>query len=150
MKIIAQNKKAYHDYEILDTMEVGVVLIGDEVKSIRAGKVSLIGSYATFKDGELYLLNANINPYEKAYTKDEDTARRTRKLLLHKKELMRLIGQVAKKGVTLVPLKIYFNAKSKIKLALGICRHKKAAGKKAELRERDIKRQTAREIKGRR
>ncbi len=148
MKVIAQNKKAYHDYEILDRLEVGIVLTGDEVKSIRAGHVNLTGAFATLHDGELFMINAHITPYDKAFKQDEDAAKRTRKLLLHAKELSRLVGDMSRRGVTLVPLRLYLNDRNYIKLDLGICKHKKAAGKKQELKERDIKRQTAREIKG--
>lgn len=148
MKIIASNKKAYHDYDIHSTIEAGIVLTGDEVKSIRAGHVSLVGAYAVFHKGELFLINCRISPYERAFQKDEDQATRSRKLLLNKRELDKLVGEVARKGVTIVPLKLYFK-KHLVKVELGIAKHKKAAGKKAELRERDIRRQAEREIKGR-
>lgn len=149
MKIIARNKKAFHDYQILERMEAGIVLSGDEVKSLRAGKVSLIGAFAVFKQGELYLINCLITPYDKAFDKKtEDEGRRARKLLLHKKELSKLIGQTAQKGVTLIPLSLYFNKKNLVKVEFGIGKHKKAQGKKQELKERDIKRQTRRELKG--
>lgn len=146
MKIVAQNKKAFHDYDILDKLEAGIVLTGDEVKSLRAGRVSLVGSFATVKAGELFLTNCTINPYKHAYDK-EDTATRSRKLLLHKRELNKLVGDVSQKGITIIPLKIYFNKKNIAKVELGICKHKKAAGKKQALKERDIRRQTARELK---
>ena len=147
MKIIAKNKKAYHDYEILDTLEAGLVLTGEEVKSIRAGQVNLTGSFATFHNSELFLINTHITPYESAYRKEEEKAKRSRKLLLHKKQLSRLLGEVSQKGVTLVPLMLYFNARSKIKVQIGLCKHKKAPSKKRELKERDIARQTRRELK---
>jgi len=146
MKIVAQNKKAFHDYEILDKLEAGIVLTGDEVKSLRAGRVSLVGSFATVKAGELFLTNCTINPYKHAYAK-EDLSTRSRKLLLHKRELNKLVGDVSQKGITIIPLKIYFNKKNIAKVELGICKHKKAAGKRQALKERDIKRQTARELK---
>ena len=149
MKIITKNKKAFHDYQILDTIEAGIVLTGDEVKSLRAGHVNLTGAFATIHKGELYMINAHIAAYEKAYDKKEEDTRRSRKLLLHKKELNKLIGDISRKGITIVPLKLYFNNKSKVKVELGLCKHKKAAGKKKELKERDIKRQTERELKGR-
>ncbi|MGB8367204.1 MAG: SsrA-binding protein SmpB [Candidatus Babeliales bacterium] len=148
MKIVAQNKKAYHDYEILDTIEAGVVLTGAEVKSLRAGHVSLIGAFATFHQGELFLTNCRITPYEKAFKQDESFATRRRKLLLHKRQLDRFIGDVSRKGITIIPLRIYFNKKNKAKIELGIGKHKKAPSKKKELKERDIKRQTRRELKG--
>jgi len=148
MKIVARNKKAYHDYEILDTIEAGIVLTGDEVKSLRAGHVSLIGAFATFHQGELFLINCHITPYAQAYKKDESFATRRRKLLLHKRELDRLIGDVSRKGITIVPLRIYFSKRNVAKVELGIGKHKKAPSKKKELKERDIKRQTQRELKG--
>lgn len=148
MKIITQNKKAFHNYEILDHIEAGIVLNGDEVKSIRAGMVNLTGTFATLHDGELFLLNCHITPYSHAYQKSEDLSRRSRKLLLHKKELDKLVGDIARKGITLVPLKLYFNEKGKIKVDLGICKHKKAHVRKEELKERDIQRETRREIRG--
>jgi len=147
MKIITQNRKAFFDYHILDTIEAGVVLNGDEVKSLRAGHVSLVGSFATFKGDELYLINCNITPYEKAYQKVEEQSSRARKLLLHRQQLRRLIADVAQKGVTLIPLKIYLNEKGRIKVEIGIAKHKKAAGKKEAIKERDIRRETARELK---
>ena len=150
MKIISTNKKAYHDYDILETLEAGIVLSGDEVKSIRAGHVTLKEAYATIHDSEIMLINCNITPYSHAYGKKPGAERRTRKLLLHKKEITKLIGAVSKKGLTLIPLKIYVNNRGLIKLEIGIAKHKKAAGKKRELKERDIKREMEREVKSRR
>jgi len=147
MNVVAKNKKAFFDYEIFQKIEAGVVLTGDEVKSLRAKKVSLNGSFATVKDNELYLLNCNIIPYDNAYIKDKDKATRTRKLLLNRKELNKIIGQISEKGITVLPLMIYFNKKNIAKVELGIGRHKKAAGKKQAIKERDIKRDTMRELK---
>ncbi|MFC1845594.1 SsrA-binding protein SmpB [Candidatus Dependentiae bacterium] len=147
MKIVAQNKKAFHEYDILERLEAGIVLTGDEVKSLRAGRVSLMGSFATVKKGELFLTNCNITLYSHAYQKEEDLATRSRKLLLHKRQLNKIVGDVSKKGITIVPLKIYFNKKNIAKVELGICKHKKAVGKKKALKERDLDRQAAREIK---
>ncbi len=148
MKLITQNKKAFHDYDILDRIEAGIVLKGDEVKSLRAGHVSLVGSYATVHDNELFLINAHISAYSHAYIKSEEEARRSRKLLLHKKELNRLIGDISRKGITIVPLKVYFNEKGMVKIELGVAKHKKAHGIKEMLKERDIERQTRRELRG--
>ena len=148
MKIISKNKKAFHDYEILEKMEVGLVLKGDEVKSLRAGHINMTGAFATVHNGELFMINCHISPYEKAYNKSDDNSKRSRKLLLHKRELNRLIGDISCKGITLVPLCIYFNNKSKIKLELGLCKHRNAAGKKQVLKERDINRETSREMRG--
>jgi SsrA-binding protein len=147
MKIIIQNKKALFDYEILYTVEAGIVLTGDEVKSLRANRGSLNGSFATVKGTELFLLNCNIPVYTHAYQKDEDTALRTRKLLLNRGELNKLLGEVSKKGMTILPLKLYFNSKSLVKVELGIGRHRKQHDKKELLKERDIARETRRELK---
>ena len=147
MKIITQNKKALFDYDVLDRLETGIVLTGDEVKSCRAGNVSLMGSFANMLQGELYLINARISPYTHAYEKLEDAATRSRKLLIHKAEFNKLVGDISRKGITLVPLKMYFNEKNKVKVEIGLCRHKKAAGKKQALKERDIKRETERELR---
>ena len=150
MEIIAKNKKAFHDFTILNTIEAGIVLSGDEVKSLRLKKVSLVGSFAVVHDGELFLVNCNIAGYDKAFQKaDEGKAKRRRKLLLHKRELHKLIGDISKKGITIVPLKIYFNKKNIAKVELGIAKHKLAQGKKAALKERDIRRETDREMKNR-
>lgn len=148
MKIIAQNKKALFDYEIVDRMEAGIVLTGNEVKSIRAGHVNLTGSFATVHDGELFLINCNITPYAKAYDQDhkKDDSTHRRKLLLKRKELNRLVGDISRKGVTIIPLKIYLNERNYIKVELGIGKHRKAASKKELLKERDIKRETSREL----
>jgi SsrA-binding protein len=147
MKIITQNKKVYHDYEVLDTIEAGIVLTGDEVKSLRAGHVNLVGSFATMHQGELFMINCQITPYAMAYQKKEADAKRSRKLLLHRKEITRMSNEIAQKGVTIVPIKLYFNEKSKVKVELGICKHKKAADRKKEIKEKDIKRETQRELK---
>jgi SsrA-binding protein len=147
MKIVAVNKKALFDYDIQETLEAGIVLSGDEVKSIRQGKVALLGAFATLHGGELYLINCNISLYTHAYTKDDELTRQRRKLLLHKRQIMRLIGDMSKKGVTIIPLKLYFNQKGKVKVQLGIGKHKKMSQKKEILKERDIKRETARSLK---
>jgi SsrA-binding protein len=147
MKIITQNKKALFDYEIYDRLEAGIVLTGDEVKSLREGHVSLVGAFATVHEGELWLINCNVTPYARAYQKSDERATRSRKLLLHKRELNRLIGDISKKGVTIVALKLYFTSKNIVKVELGIGKHKKAAGKKQAIKERDIDRQARREIK---
>ena len=148
MKIIAQNKKAFFDYDVIDSLEAGIVLSGDEVKSIRAGHVNLVGSFATFHKGELFLLNCHVTQYEKAYVKNDDDTKRTRKLLVKKRELRKLVGDVSCKGITLIPLKLYFNERGLVKVHLGLCKHRNAAGKKNLLKERDIKRETDKELKG--
>lgn len=147
MKIIIQNKKALFDYEILYKLEAGVVLTGDEVKSLRAGRGSLNGSFAVIKNRELYLLNCNISLYSHAYQKKEEEALRSRKLLVNRKQLDKLVGDISQKGMTVIPLKLYFNEKSLVKVELGIGRHRKVADKKELLKERDIKRETQKEMK---
>lgn len=149
MKIIVQNKKALFDYEIIDRLEAGIVLNGDEVKSLRAGKASLVGAFATVHQGELYLINCNISPYTQAYTKKDEEATRRRKLLVRRRELNKLVGDISQKGITIVPLRLYFNDRNIAKVELGIAKHKKAASKKQALRERDIRRETDRELKKR-
>ena len=146
MKIITVNKKAFHNYEIKEKIEAGIVLTGDEVKSIRKGNISLAESFATVHNGEINLINAHIVPYSHSYSKVNEP-RRTRKLLLHKKEINKLIGNISKKGLTLVPLKMYFTKRGYIKIELGLAKHKKAASKKRELREKDIQREAEREVK---
>jgi len=148
MKIITKNKRAFHDYEIKYTVEAGIVLTGDEIKSIRQGNVSLVDAFATVHDGEITMINCYIAPYSHAYKK-EDTSRRSRKLLLHRKEIDKLIGEISRKGLTLIPLKLYFSKKGYVKVELGVAKSKKKVDKKRELREKDIKRQTERELKGR-
>jgi SsrA-binding protein len=147
VKIITKNKKAYFDYQILDKLEAGIVLTGDEVKSLRAGAVNLTGSFATIHNGEMFILNCNITPYSNAYQKDEEKAKRSRKLLLHRKEIEQLVGDISCKGIVIVPLMLYFNEKSKIKVELGLCKHKKSADKRQSLKEKDIKRDASRELK---
>lgn len=147
MRIIAQNKKAFHLYEVLDRLEAGIALTGDEVKSMREGRISLDGAYITPHQGELFLINCYIKPYSKAFQKQEDRASRARKLLVHRRELDRLVGKVAQKGITMIPLKLYFNERGRVKVDVGICKHKKVHQRKEELRERDVRRETEREIK---
>lgn len=151
MKIIAQNKKAFHDYHIIDQLEAGIVLSGDEVKSIRSGHVNLTGSFAHIAQNELFLVNCHITPYDKAYDKhrsNDEYATRRRKLLVHKRQLMNIISDIARQGITVVPLKLYLKD-GLIKVNLGIAKGKKQADKREALKERDIKRDAAREIRGR-
>ncbi len=146
MKIIATNKRAFFNYEILETMEAGIVLKGDEVKSVRDKQISINDAFATIHQGNLVLTNCHIAPYSHAYTKG-DTTRRPRRLLLHKRELNKLVGSISRKGLTLVPLKVYLNDRGYVKIELGLAKHKKSADKKQSLKERDIKREVARDIK---
>jgi SsrA-binding protein len=146
MKIISSNKKAFFNYEIEDTVEAGLVLNGDEVKSIRANALNITDAYAVIQRGEVQLLNCYIAPYRNAYSK-VDASRRTRTLLLHTREINKIAGTIARKSLTLIPLKAYFNERGYIKIELGLAKHKKSGDKKATLKERDIKRETLRESK---
>jgi len=133
-KLIAQNKKAWHDYFVDDTFEAGIELCGTEVKSLRSGAVNLKDSFCRFKDGELFAMGIHISPYEQGNIFNKDP-RRDRKLLLHRKELDRLFGAVNKKGFSIIPLSFYFSGKW-VKVELGLCRGKKLYDK----READAKR----------
>lgn len=144
---IARNKRARFDYEILDSWEAGIVLTGTEVKSLRDGKANIGDAYGIVRDGEIFLINMHIAPYERGgYTNHE--AERTRKLLLHRKEIRRLIGAVERQGLTLVPLELYFkNGVAKVALALG--KGKKLHDKRDAERERDAAREIARVARSR-
>ncbi len=133
-KLIAQNKKARHDYFVDDTFEAGIELFGTEVKSLRSGAVNLKDSFCRFKDGELFAMGIHISPYEQGNIFNKEP-RRDRKLLLHRKELDRLFGAVGKKGFSIIPLSLYFSGKW-VKVELGLCRGKKLYDK----READAKR----------
>jgi len=149
MKIIARNRKAFHDYIVYDRLEVGVALRGDEVKSVRAGDINLKGSFVVPHQNQLYLLNCHISPYSHAFQKPREEDRtRTRRLLAHKREIRKLIGKASMKGYTLIPLSAYISDKGLVKFEIGLCKHKKAYQKREELKERDVKRQAQREIKG--
>jgi len=148
IKIVCQNKKARHDYHIIEVIEVGMVLLGTEVKSLREGRANLKDSYARIRDGELYLVQAHISPYSHA-SYDNHDPERVRKLLVHKRELKRLTGKTQEKGLTLVPLKIYFkDGKAKIELALAS--GKKSYDKRETLKRQTQKREMERAIKDRR
>ena len=141
-KIIAQNRKARHDYAILDTYEAGVVLTGTEVKSLRAGRASLVDGFATIDDGEVFLRNVHIAEYDQgSWTNHEP--RRTRKLLLHRNQLQHLIGATERRGYTLVPLELYWKA-GRAKLEIGLAKGKKQHDKRATEKDRDCDRQRIR------
>ncbi len=142
---IAQNKKAYHDYEILDTIEAGIVLKGTEIKSIREHNVNLKDSYVLIRDGEAKVYNMHISPYGFGNIFNHDPTS-TRKLLLHKKEILKLSNLISQKGVTLIPLKIYIKGKY-AKLLVGIAKGKKLHNKKEAIKEKDIQREMDRELK---
>ncbi|HJU66884.1 MAG TPA: SsrA-binding protein SmpB [Gemmatimonadaceae bacterium] len=140
---VARNKRARHDYHILETWEAGVVLSGTEVKSLRQGKANLTDAYATVRDGEVFLLNLHISPYEQGNQFNHEPTR-TRKLLLHRKEIRRLIGGVERQGLTLVPLELFFNPRGKAKVTLALAKGKKQHDKRADQRRREDEREMAR------
>ena len=138
-RAIATNRRARHEYSILETYEAGLALRGTEVKSLRAGLVNFKDSYATVRNGEVWLLGCHINPYSHGTDANHDPER-DRKLLLHSKEISRLSGKVAERGLTLIPLKLYFKS-GRAKLELGLGRGKKLHDKRSTLREREVKRE---------
>ena len=142
-KMEINNRKAKFDYQILETIECGIVLKGTEIKSIRNGKVNLKDSYAIIKNQEAYVLNMHISPYEQGNIFNHEELR-TRKLLLHKKEIIKLQDKIRVEGITLVPLKLYFK-KNKAKLLIGIARGKKNYDKRQAMKERDMKRDRSEE-----
>jgi SsrA-binding protein len=145
MKIYAQNRKAYHEYFIEETLEAGMALLGTEVKSIREGRVNLKEGYVQIKDGEVYILNCHINPYSHGNIMNHDPLR-TRKLLLHAKEIRKLVGKAKERGYTLVPLKVYLKGQL-IKLEIGIAKGKKQFEKREQIKEREVKREIEQEFK---
>ncbi len=139
-KIIAANKKAYHDYFVLSTYEAGISLYGTEVKSVRAGTVNLKDSYCSIKDGEIHALGVHISPYEKGNIFNKDPYR-PKKLLLHRKEINKLFGQVSQQGLSIIPLSLYFKG-SYVKMEIGLCKGKKLYDK----RDTEAKKQADRDI----
>jgi SsrA-binding protein len=142
IKIIATNRKARHEYHILDTLEAGIALLGPEVKSLRAGRVSMTDAYAQLKGEEAFLLQMHISPYEQA-NRFNTEPKRTRKLLLHKKEIRRLLGKTEEKGLTLIPLRIYFR-RGRVKVEIGLARGKKLFDKRQSLARKDAQREIER------
>ena len=141
MKIVSNNKKAYHDYFILDTYEAGIELKGTEIKSVRLGNVNLKDAFVRIKDNEAYIENMHISPYS------HHEPLRNRKLLLHKKEILKISNKLKEGGLTVVPTKLYFNTGSKVKLEIGIARGKKLYDKRQDLKERDSKREIEKALK---
>jgi len=139
-KQVAKNSKAYHDYFVDDTYEAGIALFGTEIKSIRGGQVNLKDSYCSIKDGEIFVVGMHVSPYEKGNIFNREP-RRDRKLLMHKREIMKLAGLVGQKGYTLVPLSLYFSG-ARIKVEVGLCRGKKLYDK----RDTDAKKEANREM----
>ncbi|MCH4006455.1 MAG: SsrA-binding protein SmpB [Eubacterium sp.] len=145
-KLAANNKKARHDYFIEETLEAGIVLTGTEIKSVREGKVSIKESYARVEDGEVWLYGMNISPYKQGNRFNVDPLR-PRKLLLHKREIRKLIGKVTLQGLTLVPLKIYINRKGLAKVEIAVARGKKNYDKRDTMAKRDAERKIDRAVK---
>jgi len=146
MRMVATNKKASFNYELLEKFEAGISLRGTEVKSIRQGKVSLKESYAEIKKGEVFLVNCHISPYESASWFNHDPTRE-RKLLLHRREIKRLTGKIQEKGLTLIPTKVFFNDKGKVKIEVALAKGKRAYQKREVIRERDRDRELRAELK---
>lgn len=146
MKVICTNKKARYDYEIIEKMEAGIVLKGTEVKALREGQASLNDSYAAIDQEEVYLYNSHISPYSMGNRFNHEP-RRTRKLLMHANEIRRLIGKVQEKGLTLIPVRLYFNDEGKVKVEIGLARGKRLYDKRRAIAERDAKRELRREVK---
>jgi SsrA-binding protein len=147
-KLFATNKKAFHDYFILDRLEAGIVLVGTEVKSIREARINLKDSYATIRQGEAFLLNCHISPYSHGNRQNHDPTR-ARKLLLHQKEIRKLIGKTQEKGLTLVPLRVYLR-RGKIKVELGVARGKKLHDKRETERRKEMDREARAAMRQRR
>lgn len=145
MKTIAQNKKARHDYFVEETYEAGIELCGTEVKSLRAGRVNLKDSWCSIVDGEIFVNGMHISPYEQGIIFNRDPMR-VRKLLMHKKEILKLYGTVKQTGYSLIPISLYFKD-SKVKLQVGLCKGKKLYDKRADMAERSAKRDMERAIK---
>lgn len=145
MKILAQNKKAFHDYELIERIEAGIALKGTEVKSCKAGKVNLRDAYVRIKDNEALLLNMNISHYEQGNIMNHEPTR-TRKLLLHRKEINKLIGKTQEKGFTIVPLKIYL-VRNLVKIEIALAKGKQSHDKRNSIKEKDLKREISRDFK---
>jgi SsrA-binding protein len=146
-RTIAENRKARHDYHILETWEAGVALLGTEVKSIREGRVNLRDSFARVDNGEVWMQNVHISPYSHRGSADHEELRQ-RKLLLHRDEIRKMVGRVAEKGLTLVPLELYFK-NGRVKVRLGLARGKQAHDKRETLRRREVERETRAAVKSR-
>jgi SsrA-binding protein len=144
-KLIAENRKARHEYELLERLEAGIVLQGSEVKSLRDGRVSLAEAYADVRDGEIWLLGADIAVYDPATSANHEPTR-PRKLLLHRQEIDSLIGKVGRKGLTIVPLRLYFKD-GRVKLELAVARGKSVYDKRRDIAERDARREVERAFK---
>jgi len=145
IKLIANNKKAYHEYFVLEQYEAGIVLHGTEVKSLRMGNCSVKEAFIRIEGGEMFVYGMHISPYEKGNIFNKDPLR-PKKLLLHKKEINKLVGQMKEQGITLIPLKVYFSG-SLVKVEIGLCKGKKIYDKRADIAAKDQKRESQREFK---
>lgn len=144
-KLIANNKKAYHDYFLEEKIEAGIELVGTEVKSLRMGKCSIKEAFVRIDNGEIYIYQMHISPYEKGNIFNRDPLR-PRKLLLHKYEIIKLEGKIKEKGYTVVPVEVYFN-KGRVKLMIALAKGKKLYDKRADIKAKDLKREAGREFK---
>ncbi len=148
MKTIAQNKKAYHEFFVMESFEAGIELCGTEVKSIRQGRVNLKDAWCSIEEGELFVRGMHISPYEQGNIFNKDPLR-VRKLLMHRREIMRLLGQVKQDGFSLIPLSLYFKG-SRVKVQVGLCKGKKLYDKRADMAAKSAKRDIERAMKSRR
>ena len=148
-RIVAQNRKAYHDYFVEDKYEAGISLAGTEVKSIRQGTLNLKDSFCIVKDGEIFVHGMHVSPYEKGNIFNKDPLR-PRRLLMHKREINKLYGLIKQDGYAIIPLSVYFNEKSKVKLEIGVCKGKKLYDKRDAAAAKDAKREIDRTMKSRR
>jgi SsrA-binding protein len=148
MRTVASNKSAFFNYEIIETIEAGIALLGSEVKSVRDGRISLKESYAEIRNGEVFLVHANISPYEPANRFNHEPLR-DRKLLLHRREIKRLIGKIREKGWTLIPTKVTLTDRGKVKLELALGKGKRTYEKRRTIKEREVAREVRAELKKR-
>lgn len=144
-KTIAQNKKAHHDYFVIESMEAGIELVGTEVKSLRSGRVNLKDSWCSIVEGELFVNGMHISPYEQGNIFNKDPMR-VRKLLVHKREIMRLYGLIKQEGYSIIPISLYFKG-SRVKMQIGLCKGKKLYDKRADIAAKDAKRNIERHLK---
>jgi SsrA-binding protein len=147
MRTVASNRKAHHLYNIISTFEAGIVLVGTEVKSVKASKLSLVDSFARIEDGEVFLYNMHISIYEKADRFSHYQAKRKRKLLLKRTEIRKLTGKFQERGYTLVPLKVYLSNRGIVKIEMGLAKGKRKFEKRQAIKEREMKRELEREQK---
>jgi len=145
IKIVTTNRKAHFNYEVIETYEAGIVLVGTEIKSVRDGKMSIGDSYCLARNGEVTMINSHIEEYTFGNRFNHEP-KRSRKLLLHKKEIQRLIGKTNERGFSIVPLKAYFR-RGRLKVEIALCRGKKAFDKKESIKQRDLKREFDKEVK---